>query len=64
MSEKTIPWTATDKTVLAIFIFECVLLVISLFGWFIMGDVMFYPAFMGGVKTITLGINLFGMRQS
>ena len=65
MGEKTIPWTTTDKTVLVIFIFECIFLFGSVITWlFIMGDIFFYPSFMGGAKVITLGISLFGMKTS
>ena len=65
MGETTIPRTSTDKTVIAIFIFECIMLFGCIICWlFVLGEIFFYPSFMGGAKVITLGISLFGMRTS
>ena len=62
MSENSIPWSGTDKCVLVIFIFEVILLGISVLGWLGLGELMFYPSFMQLVKTITIGISLFACR--
>ena len=64
MSETKLPWTATDKPVLGIFILECVLLFISVVCLLLTGDLMFYPCLMQAVKAITLGICLFAFRQT
>ena len=57
-------WPSTDKTVLAIFIFEAVLLFASFILYFWLKDLMHHPLFMLVVKTLCLGISILGFRKA